>query len=95
MTNSPSATGELNENCKVELLPTIVKPVSFDPYSPEDLTQVEGKFVIQNKQHRKISNLLLSIFLSELPFFYLSHLSRQINIVKRRNINIALTITLY
>ncbi|KAK6108767.1 hypothetical protein QQG55_33315 [Brugia pahangi] len=36
------AAGELNENCKVKLLPTIVKPVSFDPYSPEDLTQVEG-----------------------------------------------------
>uniref|UniRef100_A0A1I8EW12 Uncharacterized protein n=1 Tax=Wuchereria bancrofti TaxID=6293 RepID=A0A1I8EW12_WUCBA len=36
------AAGELNENYKVKLLPTIVKPVSFDPYSPEDLTQVEG-----------------------------------------------------
>ncbi|KAL3985783.1 hypothetical protein ACH3XW_40055 [Acanthocheilonema viteae] len=42
VTISPSTTGELNENCKVELLPTIVKPVSFDLYSPEDLTQVEG-----------------------------------------------------
>uniref|UniRef100_A0A0R3RVD9 Uncharacterized protein n=1 Tax=Elaeophora elaphi TaxID=1147741 RepID=A0A0R3RVD9_9BILA len=41
-TISPSAATELNENCKVELLPTIVKPVSFDAYSPEDLTQLEG-----------------------------------------------------
>uniref|UniRef100_A0A915PHW8 Uncharacterized protein n=1 Tax=Setaria digitata TaxID=48799 RepID=A0A915PHW8_9BILA len=42
---SMNEMGELNENWKVELLPTIVKPLSFDPYSPEDLTQVEGKFL--------------------------------------------------
>ncbi|VDK74239.1 unnamed protein product [Litomosoides sigmodontis] len=42
VTVSSNATGELNESCKVQLLPTIVKPVSFDPYSPEDFTQAEG-----------------------------------------------------
>ncbi|EFO25284.1 hypothetical protein LOAG_03199 [Loa loa] len=52
---SPDAAGELNENCKVELLPTIVKPVSFDPYSPEDLTQVEGASDEMSKNSMKMS----------------------------------------
>lgn len=45
MAISLAAAGELNDSWKVELLPTIVKPVLFDPYSPEDLTQMEGDCV--------------------------------------------------
>ncbi|KAM3716842.1 tRNA N6-adenosine threonylcarbamoyltransferase [Dirofilaria immitis] len=57
MAISSYATGELNEKCKVELLPTIVKPVSFDPYSPEDLTQVEGSSDEMSKNSMQINSI--------------------------------------
>ncbi|OZC08596.1 hypothetical protein X798_04399 [Onchocerca flexuosa] len=55
MAISSHASEELNEKCKVELLPTIVKPVSFDPYSPEDLTQVEGSSDEMSKNSMQIN----------------------------------------
>ncbi|VDM41723.1 unnamed protein product [Toxocara canis] len=42
--------GDLNDKVKVELLPTTVKPIVFDPYNPVDLTHRPGCYFISLKK---------------------------------------------
>ncbi|VDK79534.1 unnamed protein product, partial [Onchocerca ochengi] len=72
MAISSQAAEELNEKCKVELLPTIVKPVSFDPYSPEDFTQVEGSSDEMSKNSMQI-NLIPKNHQVIVPFLPIPH----------------------
>uniref|UniRef100_A0A2K6WBT3 Uncharacterized protein n=1 Tax=Onchocerca volvulus TaxID=6282 RepID=A0A2K6WBT3_ONCVO len=72
MAISSQTAEELNEKCKVELLPTIVKPVSFDPYSPEDFTQVEGSSDEMSKNSMQI-NLIPKNHQVIVPFLPILH----------------------
>lgn len=35
--------GDISDKTEVQLYPTVVKPLNFDPYTPEELTQLEGQ----------------------------------------------------